>query len=76
MFRGIYQHNKLHAERQKCSFYVGSSHNSRSLSAKIYCSSIDNSRISSVGAIYITKSKVAQIICRSNINSLLTQDMY
>jgi len=37
----------------------------------MYCSSIANTRITSVGAIHITKSKVPQIICRSNFNSLL-----
>jgi hypothetical protein len=35
---------------------------------KIYYSSVANTWISSVGAIHITKSKVAQIISRSNIN--------
>jgi len=62
----------FHVERQKGSYLVVSSLNSRSFSAEVYCSLIANSRTSSVGAIHITKSKVATIICMSKINTLLT----
>ena len=37
---------------------------------KIYFSLIANTWISSVGAIHITKSKVAQIISRTKLNTL------
>jgi len=39
---------------------------------RLDCSSSANTRISSVDAIHITKSNVAQIICRSNIDTPLT----
>jgi hypothetical protein len=39
---------------------------------KIYCLSSANTGNVSVCRIHITKSKVAQIICTSNVNTLLT----
>jgi len=50
----------IHLERPK---RVGSGHKSRLFSAKVYCSSIANTRISSVSAIHITKSKDAHNMC-------------
>ena len=63
---------KLHVERKKGFYLVGSSHNSQTFFASVDCSSSSKTLISSFDAINITKSTVAQIICRSKFNTLLT----
>jgi len=58
MFRVIYQHNKALCRASEGILLVGSSHNSRAFSAKLDCSSIANTRISSVGTIHIKRPNV------------------
>jgi len=58
MFRVIYQHNKASCRASEGILLVVSSHNSISFSAKLDRSSIANTRISSVGAIHITRPNV------------------